>query len=76
MANSIPVEIEVLQAKREIIQSINQIGTNHKLPSFMTIMIVQQIVSESQLSLMENTLTSVSSKEKEDESGIEPDSIE
>ena len=76
MANTIPVEMEVLQAKKEIIQSINQIGTSHKLPSFMTIMIVQQIVSESQLSLMENTLTSVSFEEKEVESGIEPDSIE
>jgi hypothetical protein len=57
MDTSLPIEVGLDKAKREILQTINQIGTNYNIPSSFIVMILQQIVYETRLNTYETITT-------------------
>ena len=57
MSQASPIELDILQTKKEIVESINNIGSLHNLPSVMVIMILEQIISDSKINMLENALT-------------------
>lgn len=49
MANSIPMHIVVQEAQREMAEAINTICQKHSIPSWLGLMILDDIVKENKL---------------------------
>ncbi len=55
--SSLPIEVGLEQARREMVDAVNRIGTKYNLPSSIVVLVLEKMVYESKLNTFETLVS-------------------